>query len=233
MSDLPQLAFMRITIPGYQTVEGEYTLDATGAAAKTRELLGDATCLFSATGEYLGRCSPLELVQSTPYPILRTNVLLLKWMRITDPGTQIKLMPTDLSLSGYGNTDPVETPENFTQMNTEEKTAACVEALAQQTLPTSTPIAPEILPVTARVLLPAPSVVMVGSMFLVRLRLLTRSGGPRCEQHVACGYRANRCPHWQQRWELVVAADGLHGQHPQCFCGAKREFGPERDSQEV
>ena len=152
-------------------------------------MLADAVCVFVNFQEAIQRCSPLELVQTTPYPVLRFSFLGVRWVRRISQPARIILKVSDLTGSDYRSV--VEKPQNFESMTTVEQFQVCNDAVQETLSGTQASSTAEISAETAAsqyfIALQPPEIATVGSVFLVRLRVTTASGGPVRDVRVRAG----------------------------------------------
>eukprot|EP00931_Biecheleriopsis_adriatica_P041207 TRINITY_DN23583_c0_g1_i1.p1 TRINITY_DN23583_c0_g1~~TRINITY_DN23583_c0_g1_i1.p1 ORF type:complete len:2026 (+),score=318.32 TRINITY_DN23583_c0_g1_i1:88-6078(+) len=148
-----------------------------------------AVCIFEGFKEPLGRCSDLEEVQSFPL-IYRFRFKSFKWKSTS--ASSIRLMVNDLSGSGLGQKVPM--PANFSESNARDKAVQCSTAVAAAAsfaeARTTSTIQAETQPASAQVLLPPPPVVTVGDVFLVRLRIFTKTGSPLSGADIRVGIKS-------------------------------------------
>eukprot|EP00931_Biecheleriopsis_adriatica_P037967 TRINITY_DN21779_c0_g2_i2.p1 TRINITY_DN21779_c0_g2~~TRINITY_DN21779_c0_g2_i2.p1 ORF type:complete len:1168 (+),score=198.52 TRINITY_DN21779_c0_g2_i2:212-3505(+) len=154
-------------------------------------MLEEATCFWVQNREILGRCSDLTMLQDKPYILVGFSFKLVKWARLLQLPGKMKIVVTDLSGSTLGS--KMLKPSNFDSMTAPQQVETCVSAAAATTSSqsaTSGTIVAETEPSQYRIEIPPPDVVQVGSMFLVRLRVLTKSGGPVRGQQIRVGIKS-------------------------------------------
>jgi hypothetical protein len=171
------LAMARISIVNYNGEE----LDLGQVEKLSHEVLDSTICIWSDKKELLGRCGDLNIATVDGQVIATFTVRKLAWIQ-RDVHATIKLHVSDLSLSTLrGIPSQVSAPAGMADFSKEELAEACMNGLAEslaRVTPVTSEIAPELKPATILPVLQPPSLVDVGSTFLVRVRVLTSSGGP-------------------------------------------------------
>lgn len=181
------IARLLISSEGGTDVESEISMEL------SPRLLGDAVCLFDNFVEPLQRCTNLEMVQVSPFPVIRFSFLRVNWVRRISNPAKIKLRVTDLSGSdGWSLGWPL--PAGFQNMTPHEQFSQCTGIAAYSRELIEETMTPEISAETAAsqyaILLPPPDSVVVGQMFLMRVQVLTASGGPVRDARVRVGIKA-------------------------------------------
>ena len=168
---------------------GKDVLDPDTAGDLSQRMLGDSVCVFFGWVEPLQRCSRLELLQMTPYVVLRFSFLRVRWIRRISQPAKIALKVSDLSGSGYRYS--VQKPAGFEEMSDVEKFTTCSSAVQETLQDTTASITSEITAETTAnqflIALHPPELITVGSMFLVRLKVTTASGAPVRDVRVRVG----------------------------------------------
>eukprot|EP00913_Durusdinium_trenchii_P015907 g14948.t1 len=171
---------------------GQDITDRDMAFELSQRLLSDSVCVFLNRVEQLGRCSNLEVVQTHPFPVLRFSFLRVTWMRAMSLPGKMKLRVSDLSGSGFSAGEAL--PAGFADMNSVQKFAICAAAASASKELLEQSMTSEIVAETTAsqymVVLPPPETVTVGSMFLVRLKVTTASGGPVRDVRVRVGIKS-------------------------------------------
>ena len=193
--EVPQLTtylggfFVRLLV----TSEGGTDVTDDAAFELSQRMMGDTLCLFVENREQLGRCSNLELVQTYPTTIIRFSFLRVNWLRrISTPG-KIKLRVSDFSASnGWSQGWPL--PDGFAEMTPELQFTTCAStaAFSRELMEASmtSEISAETAATNYEITLAPPNTVSVGSMFLVRVKVTTASGGPVRNARVRAGIKA-------------------------------------------